>query len=113
MSGQTAAGKILSLKTFPVGKSVRKDHTFGTIESGKYVGPMKAPVSGEVVEINQEVLKDPSIINDAPYKNWIILIKPTNIEEDLKDLIHGKEAIYNWIIEEIDDYIRKDLLSCE
>jgi glycine cleavage system H protein len=111
--GQTLAGRILRIKTFPVGKQVRKDHTFGTLESGKYIGPMKAPVSGEVVEVNRDVIETPSMVNDAPYKNWIILVRPTNLDEELEDLVHGRDAIIEWLNKEIEDYTRRELLECK
>ena len=104
--GQTAAGTIMYIKTFPPDREIRKDHTFGTLESGKYVGPMKAPVSGRVVEVNQEVLKKPSLINQSPYENWVMLVEPSHLEEDLKDLVHGDE-IEEWLRAEIAEYRRK------
>ena len=67
---------------------------------------MKAPVSGRVVEVNQEVLKKPSLINQSPYENWVMLVEPSHLEEDLKDLVHGDE-IEEWLGAEIAEYRQK------
>ena len=97
------AGKLVNLNTRKVGRSVKAGKTLGTVESGKWVGPLKSPVSGEILEINQEVLKSPSIINDDPYgAGWIAVIVPSDLQGDLEGLILGsdKGAIEIWIAEE-------------
>ncbi len=100
---QEAAGKLVNLNTRRVGRSVKAGKTLGTVESGKWVGPLKAPVSGKIVEINGEVLKKPSLINEDPYgRGWIAVIEPTALEAELKDLIKGsdKDALEAWLKEE-------------
>jgi glycine cleavage system H protein len=97
---QEAAGKLVNLNTRKVGRSVRAGKTLGTVESGKWVGPLRSPVGGEILEINQEVLKSPSIINDDPYgKGWIAMISPGDLDTDMGDLIKGsnKEALETWL----------------
>ncbi len=104
---QQAAGKLVSIKTRREGSSVKAGKTLGTVESGKWVGPLKVPVSGEITEINEEVVKTPSIINSDPYgRGWVAVIKPSNLEEELKDLIKGddREALEAWLSEEKEKY---------
>jgi len=104
---QSAAGKILFLRTRRVGSKVKQGKTLGTLESGKWVGPLKAPLSGEILELNEEVLKNPSLINEDPYgRGWIAVLKPLNLEEDLKTLIKGsdEEALKEWIAGEKKKY---------
>lgn len=77
----------------PGGKTI-KGRPMGTVEAGKYIGPVRAPVNGTILEINQEVRDDPTLINKDSYgKGWIALIEPDNLEEDFKDLIHGEENV--------------------
>ncbi|WP_456474887.1 glycine cleavage system protein H [Candidatus Pyrohabitans sp.] len=111
--GAYAAGRIQQLRTFPKGRQVRKDQAFGNLESGKFIGPLRAPVAGEIVDINQEVVSNPSKINDSPYEAWIAVFKPANLEEDLKDLPHGEEGIKAWMDKEIEEYKKKEILKCE
>ena len=100
---QEAAGKLVNLNTRKVGRSVKAGKTLGTVESGKWVGPLRAPVSGEIAEINEEVLKTPSIINDDPYgRGWIAVISPESLDEEIIDLIKGsdKDTLESWLKEE-------------
>ncbi len=108
--GQQLTGRIQKIDTYPVDAEIRKGKTFATLESGKYVGPVKAPVSGKVVEVNNVVLKNPRLINEACYDNWILIVEPFNLEDDLVDLVKGEEAIRIWIQEEIGDYKRRGYL---
>jgi glycine cleavage system H protein len=97
---QEAAGKLVNLNTRKVGRSVKAGKTLGTVESGKWVGPLRTPVSGEITTLNEEVLKTPSVINDDPYgKGWIAVIAPSNLDEEMSDLIKGsdKETLESWL----------------
>ncbi|MCW3978324.1 MAG: glycine cleavage system protein GcvH [Candidatus Bathyarchaeota archaeon] len=100
---QEAAGKLVNLNTRKVGRSVKAGKTLGTVESGKWVGPLRAPVSGEISELNEEVLKTPSIINDDPYgRGWIAVITPDDLDAETNDLIKGseKDTLETWLKEE-------------
>ena len=100
---QEAAGKLVSIKTRPAGRSVKAGKTLGSVESGKWVGSLKVPVTGKIAEINPGLKDDPSIINSSPYGDgWVAVIEPDNLEEELKALISGsdKAAIEAWLAEE-------------
>ena len=99
--GLARAGKIVFVRV-KKGKVVKQGKTFGTAEAGKGVIPLYAPVNGEVVEGNPNVDKrnvDP--LNEDPYgEGWLVKIKPSNLDEDLKVLKHG-DAVAPWAEEEI------------
>ena len=100
---QEAAGKLVNLNTRRAGRSLNAGKTLGTIESGKWVGPLKAPISGTIAELNEEVQKNPSLINEDPYgRGWVAFIEPTDLEAELKNLIKGsdKETLEAWLREE-------------
>ena len=62
--------------------SVSKGETVGEIESVKATSELYIGIDGEIVEVNQEVLDDPSIINEDPYgKGWILKIKPADASQ--------------------------------
>lgn len=114
MFGQHAAGTIVYLKILPVGRKARKGRAFGSLEAGKYVGPLKAPVSGTLIEVNAEVLATPKLVNDDCYGDgWFVVIEPTNLQQDLKDLAHGEEEIRAWIEADLKEYREKGLLGEE
>jgi glycine cleavage system H protein len=99
-----AAGKLVSIKTRPAGKAVPAGKTLGSVESGKWVGSLKMPVSGTVVEINPAIADNPSVINDDPYGNgWVALIEPSSLDADLATLMKGsdKDKLEAWLKQEI------------
>ena len=104
---QNAAGKVLFLRTRTTGSKVDQGKTLGTLESGKWVGPLKAPLSGTIITINDQVSKRPSLINEDPYgKGWIVMMQPTRLSEELPGLIPGtdKAKLETWISEEREKY---------
>lgn len=99
--GQKLAGKIEIVDLPPVGGKIEQFKAFGTIESAKWVGTLVAPVSGTVRSVNRKVRMHAGLINDDPYgEGWLILVHPANVEEELKDLLHGDKAI-EWLNDEI------------
>lgn len=81
------AGRILKLKTKPVGTDVVRNRSLGTIESLKYFGIIRSPVSGKIAEINQEIIDSPKIVNDSPFEHgWIAKIKTKDNLKSLESL---------------------------
>ncbi len=79
---QNELGDIVYIEVDTVGETLEKEETFGTIEAVKTVSDLFMPVSGEVVEFNEELESSPDIINKDPYKDgWIVKIKLSNKEE--------------------------------
>ncbi|OBS10176.1 glycine cleavage system protein GcvH [Acidihalobacter prosperus] len=88
------AGQIVSYTPKKVGKDVKKDKSCATVESGKWVGPAKAPVAGEVIAINDAVSAQPGLINEDPYgEGWLVKIKPADWSGDSADLTTGADAL--------------------
>ncbi|MGH8737642.1 MAG: glycine cleavage system protein H, partial [Burkholderiales bacterium] len=73
------AGEVVAYTPKKVGRSVELNKSAATIESGKWVGPVKTPVAGEVAAINDAVSANPKSINADPYGNgWLVRLKPSN-----------------------------------
>lgn len=109
---QQSAGAVKHIQLKPVGAQVAKKRMFGTIEAGKYVGALRAPVSGVLVAVNDKVLAKPALINDDPYgEGWFVVIGPTNLHEDLEDLVHGEAEVQAWLDGELREYRRKGLIK--
>ena len=65
----------------------------GKIQSRKWIGNLVAPVSGEIVEINEDLDDEPGLINKNPYdKGWILVIEATDPDSELENLIHGDDV---------------------
>ena len=103
--GQEAAGTIVHLKIPLVKKLLRKKDNFGFLEAGKFVGPLKMPIDGRIIEVNQRVLDQPDLVNRAPYgEGRLILVRPENLAENLRDLLYNEEAITRWLTDKVQDY---------
>ena len=74
--GQAIAKEIVYAEAPRAGRKVEQGQTFMSMESGKWVGRIKAVVSGEVMEFNEELEWEASLINSSPYdEGWIVKIK--------------------------------------
>ena len=91
---QSLAGPILHARPKRAGVARKKGRPIATVESGKWVGPVKSPMTGEIVEVNENLGGDAQLVNRSPYNDgWIIKMKPDNLEEDLKELLTGDDAV--------------------
>ncbi len=103
---QQMAGEIVYVQLPFEGKKLTAGKKFAKVESGKWVGKVYAPVNGELLESNEELEMDPTIINKDCYgKGWMYKIKPNDIGEMAK-LIHGSEAVEKWLLEDIEKYAK-------
>ena len=74
-----------------VGDKVSKDDPFGVVESVKAVSDIYAPVTGTVIEINEDLPESPETVNEDPYGDgWLIKVKITDMS-DLEDLMDADE----------------------
>ena len=79
---QDQLGEVLYVDVPEVEDELTKDSDFGVIESSKVSSELIAPISGEVVEVNDEKLEDePEFVNEAPYDAWICKIKVADMAE--------------------------------
>jgi glycine cleavage system H protein len=77
-----------------VGAEVKQNEPYGTLESVKAVSDVIAAVSGTVEEVNTEVLSKPEILNEDPYvKGWLIVVKPSNLQVELSNLMDFDKAV--------------------
>ena len=77
-----ALGELVHFEPPAEGATVTKDASYGEVESVKAVSDVIAPLSGEVVAVNQKVTDAPETVNDDPYgEGWLIRIRLTNPSE--------------------------------
>ncbi len=89
---QSMAGALLHCRAKKVGKKVREGKSLATVESGKWVGPLKSPFACEIVDANEAVAADATILNKSPYKQgWIVKIRPE--EGEASGLVSGEDAM--------------------
>lgn len=106
---QHMAKRFISCTLKKTTKPLEKGKSVGTVESGKWVGPVPMPVSGEIVQTNEAVAKKPDTINNAPYtEGWIARIKPSNWEAERVALVTGPEGL-----EAYRAFLEKEGIKCE
>ncbi|MBI4366706.1 MAG: glycine cleavage system protein GcvH [Deltaproteobacteria bacterium] len=87
---QEQLGDIVYLEFPEEGESVSKGDAFGVVESVKAVSDIYAPVSGEVMEINDSLKESPETLNEDPYgEGWLVRMEVSNMEE-LDELLDYK-----------------------
>ncbi|MGB9813370.1 MAG: glycine cleavage system protein GcvH [Thermovenabulum sp.] len=94
---QDKLGEVLFVDLPEVGSEVKQNEVFGTIESGKVASDLYAPLSGKVIEVNEELADSPELVNESPYeKGWMIKIKIEDASE-IENLLESTD--YQKILE--------------
>ncbi|MCK1818085.1 glycine cleavage system protein GcvH [Streptomyces sp. XM83C] len=84
-----ALGDVVFVQLPAVGESVSAGETCGELESTKSVSELYSPVNGEVTEINEDVVADPSLVNSAPFEGgWLFKVR---VAEEPGDLLSADE----------------------
>ncbi|HET8979296.1 MAG TPA: hypothetical protein VFN87_14125 [Solirubrobacteraceae bacterium] len=107
---QTLCGRMVSV-TFQkhAGDRVRRGRTLVVIESAKWVGPFRSPLSGEVVAVNSERFgADPGIVNRDPYgEGWLVRLRPAALDDE-RGALHDGLSAFPLVRERIE----RDQINC-
>ena len=88
---QEQLGEIVYIELPSIGEKVSKDDPFGVVESVKAVSDIYAPVSGTVLEVNEDLAESPEAVNEDPYGDgWLIKVRISD-PADLDDLMDNEE----------------------
>lgn len=99
---QKEAGEIMYVDLPFDDDDVQAGETCVKIQTAKWVGPVAAPVSGTVVEVNEDAQDEPELINTSCYdEGWLIKVQPSDLEADLAKLMKGEDALQEWVKAEI------------
>ena len=91
---QKSLREIVYAELPTVGSEVKQNEPYGTLESVKAVSDLVAAVSGTIEEVNEEVGSKPETLNEDPYgKGWILLVKPSNLQSELANLMDFDKAV--------------------
>ena len=79
---QEELGDVVYVELPEPGTAVAAETPFGVVESVKAVSDLFCPISGTVIEVNEDLEDHPELVNDAPYEDgWMIVIEPSNSAE--------------------------------
>jgi glycine cleavage system H protein len=93
---QDALGDLVHYEPPNVGDTISKDSAYGEVESVKAVSEVIAPLSGEVIEVNQKVVDEPETVNADPYgEGWLVRIRLADQSEveSLLDVDSYKQVV--------------------
>ncbi len=91
---QEALGDVMFFQAPKIGQTVKRGEAIAVIESVKAASDIHAPISGEIVALNEEVDATPEMVNEKPYGVWLFKIKPASPESlngDLNALVSLEE----------------------
>lgn len=84
------AGQLVAVTPKKVGRGVKAGKSCATVESGKWVGPARSAVDGEVTAVNEAVVAEPAIANEDPYeKGWLLELQPVGWDAVKGGLVTG------------------------
>ena len=79
---QGELGDIVYVEVETLNENLNSEEVFGTVEAVKTVSDLFMPISGEIIEYNDNLIENPELINIDPYnQGWIIKVKPTKLKE--------------------------------
>jgi len=95
--GMDLAGKIKFVRLKASGRDVKAGRSIGTLESGKWTGPVKTPFTGAIAEVNEELKANPGLLNEDPYgKGWIAVIECSDFDGEVGTL-QGADGLEAWV----------------
>lgn len=87
---QKELGSIVFVDLPEVGSSLSKGSEFGAVESVKAASDLISPISGEILEINEDLIGEPELVNQDAYDAWMLKVKLSN-KEELHSLLDAKQ----------------------
>lgn len=87
---QSSLGDIVFVELPEIGKELNRNDAMGVVESIKSVSDLYSPLSGEVLEVNEELTATPELLNSGPYDSWMIKLKVSKHDE-IKDLLSAEQ----------------------
>lgn len=96
-TAQHLAARVVAITTKKVGRQVERGQSVATLESGKWVGPVPAPVDGEIVEVNPAMTTDPTVVNSDPYgAGWIVKFRASDWSGQQGELVTGAAGVESY-----------------
>jgi glycine cleavage system H protein len=87
---QKALGDIVFVELPEIDAEFKAEEAFGVVESVKAAADIYIPVSGKIVEINEEIIDDPALVNTDAFENWMVVVELSNMAE-IDELLTAEE----------------------
>ena len=100
---QQSAGDIVYVDLPFEGDEIAQGEPFGKAQSAKWIGKLISPLSGTIEEVNYDLDSDSTTINKDPYEaGWVMLLTPSDLDGEKEGLIHGTEALVEFVKRQIE-----------
>jgi glycine cleavage system H protein len=93
--GAETTGDVVALSFPALGARVQRGGLLASVEAAKFVGPVRAPVSGRLLAVNEQLRDQPGLINSDPLGSWVVELDEVDGGE-LADLLADREEIVEW-----------------
>ncbi len=92
---QTMGGRMVAVTWKKTGRVIERGRPLAAIESAKWVGPFRTPLTGELVEVNADGFeRDITVVNRDPYgEGWMARLRPTRLEQEREQLVDWQTAL--------------------
>lgn len=111
MLGLESLGDLAYVSLQAAGTPVRRGESIGVLEAAKMTTDLIAPVSGVLAERNEDVLRDPTLVNSDCYgAGWLAAIEPSDWAAEAADLVYG-DALPAWVEAEAERYRSEGLID--
>jgi glycine cleavage system H protein len=88
--GAHISGEFIEFMPKPVGTLVERERALGMLEMSKVIRSARSPITGMILDVNENVRTDPKLINSDPYgQGWLLRMRPTAWQEDSRLLVTG------------------------
>ena len=78
---QESLGSVVYLEVNEIGEKVKQFKEFGVVESVKAASDLLSPITGEIVDVNQDLIDNPELLNEDAFENWILKVEMSNPKE--------------------------------
>lgn len=102
--GLDSLGELAYVAFRDIGTRVEIGEAVGSLEAAKMTTEIYSPISGLLVEVNEEATRNPGLVNEDPYgKGWLVALEPTGWERESGHMISG-DQLPGWVKAEIERY---------
>jgi len=109
---QETSGAFVAIQMNSANMNFNKGESFGSIEAEKHVGPLKIPLSGKIITVNEKVIENPRLINYDSYGDgWLIEMTLSNLNAEISELIFGENEVILWFESELKKFDDKGWIA--
>ncbi len=98
---QKLLGEVTSIDSPEQGIAIREGEYLLGIKCGEREARLRSPISSKIKRVNEKLIEKASLLNEDPYRQWILRIEPLNLQDSLDGLLFGDEA-KAWLERDID-----------